>query len=99
MQANESAGPAAGVRWDLSDLYTAVDDPALEADLTRALAEAEEFERSYRGLRMNPPLSLEEIREILFECVRRSGLRDAYVDMIATRGAATAATRLWICRW
>jgi branched-chain amino acid aminotransferase len=51
------------------------------------------FERSYRGLRMNPPLSVEEIREILFECVRRSGLRDAYVDMIATRGAATAATR------
>ena len=43
------AGPAAGVRWDLSDLYASPSDPALEADLDRALAGARDFERAYRG--------------------------------------------------
>jgi oligoendopeptidase F len=42
-------GPAAGVRWDLSDLYADPDDPALEADLDRALAEARDFAERYRG--------------------------------------------------
>ena len=44
------------------------------------------FEKSWTGIHLNPPVSKQEMREILFECVRRSGLRDAYVDMIATRG-------------
>ena len=56
-------------------------------------AHLERFERSYRGLHLNPPLSLTEMREVLFECVRRSGIRDAYVDMIATRGAAAPGER------
>jgi len=42
-------GPAAGVRWDLSDLYAGPEDPALEADLDRALAEARDFAERYRG--------------------------------------------------
>lgn len=53
----------------------------------------ERFEKSYRALRLNPKVSLAEMREILFECVRRSGLRDAYVDMIVTRGGSTPANR------
>jgi oligoendopeptidase F len=44
-----SAGPAAGVRWDLSDLYGGPDDPAIDADLDRALAGAEDFARRNRG--------------------------------------------------
>ena len=44
------------------------------------------FERSMAGLRMSVPHSRAEIAEILTECVRLSGLRDAYVAMIATRG-------------
>ncbi len=43
------AGPAAGVRWDLSDLYASAGDPALDADLDRALAAARDFERAHRG--------------------------------------------------
>ncbi|MFC3125924.1 M3 family oligoendopeptidase [Pseudoroseomonas globiformis] len=35
--------------WDLSDLYTGEGDPALEADLTRAGAEAERFEEAHSG--------------------------------------------------
>lgn len=44
------------------------------------------FERSWRELRMQPPLVREAMREVLIECVARSGLRDAYVEMIVTRG-------------
>jgi oligoendopeptidase F len=43
------AGPAAGVRWDLSDLYQGPDDPQIDLDLERALADAQAFEGSYRG--------------------------------------------------
>ncbi len=44
------------------------------------------FERGWKRMRMKPELSKEKIREILFECVRRSGIRNAYVDMIMSRG-------------
>jgi oligoendopeptidase F len=42
-------GPAGGVRWDLSDLYAAADDPALDADLGAALERARAFAKQYRG--------------------------------------------------
>ena len=45
----QEAGPAAGVRWNLSDLYAGTDDPQLEADLDRAKELAQAFESSYRG--------------------------------------------------
>jgi len=48
-QSAHDAGPAAGVRWDLSDLYSDPRDPALDADLERSLAAARAFERSHRG--------------------------------------------------
>jgi oligoendopeptidase F len=44
-----NGGPAAGVRWDLSDLYAGPDDPRLDADLDRALAAARDFSARYRG--------------------------------------------------
>ncbi|MDH3212316.1 MAG: M3 family oligoendopeptidase [Myxococcales bacterium] len=40
---------AAGFRWDLSDLYTGPDDPRIDADLDRALADARAFEGGFRG--------------------------------------------------
>jgi branched-chain amino acid aminotransferase len=46
----------------------------------------ERFLRSVEGLRMDLPVSRHELREVLIECVRRSGLRDAYVEMVCTRG-------------
>jgi oligoendopeptidase F len=42
-------GRAAGVKWDLSDLYSDPDDPTLEADLERALEAARAFAARYRG--------------------------------------------------
>jgi len=43
------AGPAAGIRWDLSDLYGGAADTAIDADLDRALDAARDFADRYRG--------------------------------------------------
>ncbi len=43
------ANSAAGVSWDLRDLYQNADDPAIERDLAEALARAKAFESAYRG--------------------------------------------------
>ncbi len=43
------AGPAAGIRWDLSDLYAGADDAAIDGDLERALGDARAFAARYRG--------------------------------------------------
>lgn len=51
------------------------------------------FERGWKRLRMNPELSITQMREILFECVRRSGLRNAYVEMIVSRGVDEEGSR------
>jgi branched-chain amino acid aminotransferase len=51
------------------------------------------FKGSYTQLRMNPTRSLTEMREILFECVRRSRIHDAYVKMILTRGVDQDGSR------
>jgi oligoendopeptidase F len=49
---NNQTRPQTGaeqVIWDLSDLYAAVDDPAINRDLDQADALAEELDRTYRG--------------------------------------------------
>jgi oligoendopeptidase F len=43
-------GPAAGVTWNLEDLYTSPDDPALDADLDAALQQARAFAARTRGM-------------------------------------------------
>jgi oligoendopeptidase F len=48
-EAAADRGPAAGVTWDLSDLYSGPDDPRLEADLAAALAAAQSFAERHRG--------------------------------------------------
>jgi len=45
----DDRGPAAGVTWDLGDLYAGPDDPALEADLARSLEAARAFAERHRG--------------------------------------------------
>lgn len=37
------------VRWDLSDLYSGLDDPQIDADLRDLLAQAKAFDESFRG--------------------------------------------------
>jgi branched-chain amino acid aminotransferase len=51
------------------------------------------FLRSMQRLHMSLPYSQDRIREILFECVKLSGLQDAYVEMICTRGVPTTGSR------
>jgi len=49
-------------------------------------AHLERFERSCRRFRLDPGHAPGEIASILSQCVRRAGLRSAYVEMLCTRG-------------
>jgi branched-chain amino acid aminotransferase len=51
------------------------------------------FARGMERLRMRVPYVRQEIREILMECVRLSGLRDAYVEVVCTRGVPPPGSR------
>ena len=51
------------------------------------------FERSWNKLYMTPPVSKAEMVGILTECVRKSGIKNAYVEMILTRGLAPKGSR------
>jgi branched-chain amino acid aminotransferase len=51
------------------------------------------LERSCELLRLTPPVSRQELREILFGVVSRSGLREAYVEAVITRGVPGAGER------
>ncbi len=51
-QAAVADNPVTGaeeVRWDLSDLYSDIDDPAIEAELATLVDRAEAFKNAYRG--------------------------------------------------
>lgn len=51
------------------------------------------FEASCRALHLTPPINRERITHVLAECVSRSDLRDAYVEMVCTRGLAKPGSR------
>ncbi|QIN85005.1 branched-chain amino acid transferase [Rubrobacter tropicus] len=51
------------------------------------------FERGVAKLRLRLPFGRDRIREILVECVRLSGLRDAYAEVICTRGIPKPGSR------
>ena len=51
------------------------------------------FERGMEKLRMRAGVGRAEIREILVECVRLSSLRDAYAEVICTRGVQPPGSR------
>lgn len=51
------------------------------------------FERGMAKLYMNPSYGRDEIREVLIGCARLCGLRDAYAEMICTRGVPPAGSR------
>lgn len=51
------------------------------------------FGRGMEKLRMSLPFGRDRIREILVECVRLSGLRDAYAEIICTRGIPKPGSR------
>jgi branched-chain amino acid aminotransferase len=51
------------------------------------------FEASLKALRLDPGVSRERMREVMHECVRRAGLRDAYVELLCTRGRPAPGSR------
>lgn len=51
------------------------------------------FERNWQRLRMQNPYGRDDVCAILMEAVRRSGLREAYVQMLMTRGRAPVGSR------
>jgi branched-subunit amino acid aminotransferase/4-amino-4-deoxychorismate lyase len=51
------------------------------------------FEASLKALRLDPGLSRPVMREVMHECVRRAGLRDAYVEVLCTRGRPAPGSR------
>lgn len=51
------------------------------------------LERGCELIRIVPPVSREELRSILFGVVSRSGLREAYVEAVITRGVPGAGER------
>ena len=68
---------ADGVAWDLSDLYSGVDDPKLDSDLDSADVRAGEFAARYRGTLGS--LSAAEFAEAVSELEDISELADAAV--------------------
>lgn len=57
-------------------------------------AHLDRFLRSVERLRLSLPVDRDGLAEILSECVRRAGLRDAaYVEMICTRGVSPTFSR------
>jgi len=51
------------------------------------------FERNMAALRLKLPVTRAELKAILVECVRLSGLRDAFVQMTCTRGLSPKGSR------
>ena len=57
-----------------------------EGAFFRLDAHLERFRRSCQRWRLDPGLTDEQVAEVLAQCVRLSGLRASYVEMICTRG-------------
>ena len=49
------------VHWDLSDLFSAMDDPRIAETLDSALARAEQFQRDYKGRLSRPDLDADTL--------------------------------------
>jgi branched-chain amino acid aminotransferase len=56
-------------------------------------AHLDRFEESLARLRLDPGVDRAGIEEVLHGCVRRAGLRDAYVSMTCTRGRTAPGSR------
>lgn len=51
------------------------------------------FEASLAALHLDPGLDRAGMREVMHECVRRAGLKDAYVEVLCTRGRPAPGSR------
>ena len=51
------------------------------------------FFASMARLRLDPGVTRDEVRAVMHECVRRAGLREAYVEVLCTRGLPAPGAR------
>jgi branched-chain amino acid aminotransferase len=51
------------------------------------------FEASCAALWLNPGVTRDRMHEVMHECVKRAGLRDAYVELLCTRGRPAPGSR------
>lgn len=58
---------AKGIQWNLGELYSGPEDPQLEADLTKARAQAEAFAHKYRGKVASGAFDGRELAKVLAE--------------------------------
>jgi len=76
------------LRWDLTPLYAAVDDPALQCDLAAAQTEAEAFRAAWHGLIADPGLSPAALAEALerYAALQRLALRPYFFAQLLFSG-------------
>src|SRR2546427_13287885 len=76
---------AESVRWDLAELYSSPDDPAIEQTLSEALDFAVEFERMYRGrIAELTPAEFTAMMEALEQHYIRSSRPGLYAHLLHT---------------
>ena len=95
---------AANVAWDLGDLYTGIDDPAIERDMQSAKDRAASFESTYRGkiatltdkdaeTLLKAAVELESLYEVMDKPSIYSSLLHAAQSEDPRHGALVARTR------
>ncbi|MFN3651812.1 MAG: M3 family oligoendopeptidase [Armatimonadota bacterium] len=86
--------PSAPPAWDLSDLYTGFEDPALRTDLDASLARAQEFEAKYRNRIATAELQPETLRQAMeeYDALNRLKIRPlAYAHLMFAADTADPA--------
>ena len=81
-EAVQEATGAEQIIWDLSHLYSGVDDPAIEADMAAVKQKAEQFMATFRG-RVGK-LDVEELREameLMVEILDQSGRLGSFAGL------------------
>lgn len=85
-------GPMPAPRWDLSDLYAAPDDPAIEADFTRLSQQAEAFAARWKGaLKEASPADLVEALTCYEEIEEGLGKIGSYAQLLFAAHTTDAA--------
>jgi oligoendopeptidase F len=89
-----AAASAAGVRWDLSELYAGPDDPQLAADTREARARAERFAAEWRGALSAGPTAAELQRALReYESILELGQRPGfYASLLAAADTGDPVT-------
>ena len=85
---------AKGVVWDLRDLYAAVEDPQVEADLARCSERCTTFAEKFRGLFAPPGPSVEGLLEAVQEFEQISevtGKLASYAGLLTAADTANTA--------